>query len=129
MKNTKFIIKTKSKTYPIYFGNEILETTGKLIKKNLPNVKNICIIIDKNVPTIFHKKLNKSLRNYKCKIYKLSATEKTKSFGVANKLIESLIKDTQNLMSQQQTLHLKELDRKSLETPIKKSFWRRNKDV
>ena len=96
MKNTKFIIKTKSKTYPIYFGNEILETTGKLIKKNLPNVKKICIIIDKNVPTIFHKKLNKSLKNYKCKIYKLSATEKAKSFGVANKLIESLIKDNLN---------------------------------
>ena len=96
MKSTKFIIKTKSKTYPIYFGNEILGGAGKLIKKNLPNVKKICIVIDKNIPAIFQKKLIKSLGNYKCKIYKMSATEKTKTFSVANKLIESLIKDNLN---------------------------------
>ena len=33
MKNTKLIVKTKSKSYPIYFGNNILNTTGGLIKK------------------------------------------------------------------------------------------------
>ena len=32
MKNTKLIVKTKSKTYPIYFGNNILNKTG-LLKK------------------------------------------------------------------------------------------------
>ena len=50
MKNTKLIVKTKSKSYPIYFGNNILNTTGKLIKKNLPNVKKICIISDNKLP-------------------------------------------------------------------------------
>ena len=44
MKNSKLIIKTKSKIYPIYFGNKILINTGKLIKKNIPGVKKICII-------------------------------------------------------------------------------------
>ena len=39
MKNSKLIVKTKSKTYPIYFGNSILNTMGKLVKKNLPSVK------------------------------------------------------------------------------------------
>ena len=39
MKNNKLIVKTKSKTYPIYFGNNILNTVGRLIKKKLPNVK------------------------------------------------------------------------------------------
>ena len=38
MKNIKFIVKTKSKSYPIYFGNGILNTTGSLIKKNLADV-------------------------------------------------------------------------------------------
>ena len=52
MKNTKIIINTKSKSYPIYLGNGILNTTGTLIRKNLPNVKKICIISDKNVPSI-----------------------------------------------------------------------------
>ena len=46
MKNTKLIVKTKSKSYPIYLGNNILNTTGSLIKKNLPDVKKICIISD-----------------------------------------------------------------------------------
>ena len=62
MKNTKIIVKTKSKTYPIYFGDKIINTTGTLIRKNLPNVKKICIISDKNVPLALLKKLNKTLK-------------------------------------------------------------------
>jgi len=52
MKNTKIVVNTRSKSYPIYFGDGILNTTGALIKKNLPNVKKICIISDKNLPTV-----------------------------------------------------------------------------
>ena len=37
MKSTKLVVKTKSKYYPIFFGNNILNKTGKLVKKNLPN--------------------------------------------------------------------------------------------
>ena len=85
MKNNKLIVKTKSKTYPIYFGNGILNTAGKLIKKNLPDVKKICIISDNKLPKILLKKLIKSLKKYNLKVYKLSANEKTKSLNVANK--------------------------------------------
>ena len=46
MKNTELIIKTKSKTYPIYFGNNILTKTGSLIQNNLAGIKKICIISD-----------------------------------------------------------------------------------
>ena len=87
MKNTKLIVKTKSKTYPIYFGNNILNKTGALIKKNLPNVKKICIISDNKLPKLLLKKLIKSLKKYELKIYKLSANEKTKSLKFANKII------------------------------------------
>ena len=96
MKNTKLIVQTKSKSYPIYFGNNILNTTGKLIKKNLPNVKKICIISDNKLPKIFLKKLIKSLKKYDLKIYKLLANEKTKSLSVAYKIIEKLLKDNFN---------------------------------
>ena len=58
MKNTKIIVRAKSKLYPIYFGDKIINRTGKLIQKNLPNVKKICIISDKNIPLAFVKKLN-----------------------------------------------------------------------
>jgi len=93
MENTKIVIKTKSKSYPIYFGDEILNTAGKIVKKRLPNVKKIVIISDKNIPSIFLKKLSKSLRKYNLKIYKVVAKEKTKNFKIANKLIEKLLQN------------------------------------
>ena len=96
MKNTKLIVKTKSKSYPIYFGNDILNTTGKLIKKNLSGVKKICIISDNKLPRILLKKLIKSLKKYDLKVYKLSAHEKIKNIKVANKIIEQLLKDNFN---------------------------------
>ncbi len=96
MKNTKIVIRTKSKSYPIYFGENILKLTGKLIKKNLPGVKKICIIGDKNIPSNLFTKLKQNLKNYNIIIYKLFVTEKTKDFKVANKIIENLIKNNFN---------------------------------
>ena len=77
MKNTKIIVKTKSNSYPIYFGSGNLNKARFLIKKNLPEVKKICIISDKNLPSQTLKKLTDSIKNYKPKIYKISSSEKT----------------------------------------------------
>ena len=96
MKSNKLIIKTKSKIYPIYFGDDILKETGKLIKKNLPDVKKICIISDNKLPKILFNKLLNSLKKYNLKIYKLSSNEKTKSLKVANRIIENLLKNNFN---------------------------------
>ena len=96
MKNTKLIVKTKSKSYPIYIGNGILNRTGILIKNNLPGVNKVCIISDNNLPPILLKKLVKSLKNYEIKIYKLTVNEKIKNFNFANKIIEQLLKDNFN---------------------------------
>ena len=96
MKNIKLVVKTKSKTYPIYFGNNILNKTGWLIKKKLPGVKKICIISDNKLPKLLLKKLTKSLKKYELKIYNLSTSERTKSLRVANKIIEQLLKDNFN---------------------------------
>ena len=96
MKNNKLTVKTKSKIYPVYIGNNILGMTGKLIKKKLPGVKKICVISDKKVPKILLKKLTNSLKIYKIKIYKLSVSEKTKNLNIANKIIEQLLRDNFN---------------------------------
>tara|TARA_Y100000590_G_scaffold403349_1_gene489959 strand:- start:5406 stop:6518 length:1113 start_codon:yes stop_codon:yes gene_type:complete len=92
MKNTKIIVSAKSKSYPIYFGDRIISITGKLIQKELPNVKKICIICDKNVPLALVKKLKTSLKKYDLIIYKLNVSEKLKNFKIAYKLIENLLK-------------------------------------
>ena len=91
MKNIKFIVKTKSKSYPIYFGSNIINSIGRLIDKNLPGVKKVCIVSDKNLSKLLLKKLIRALKKYEVKIYKLSANEKTKSLGVANNIIEQLL--------------------------------------
>ena len=96
MKNTRITIKTKTKLYPIYFGNGILDDVGILIKKNLPNVKKICIISDKNLPLAILKRLSKSLKKYKPKIYRLSTSEKIKNFKLANEIIEDLLNNNFN---------------------------------
>jgi 3-dehydroquinate synthase/shikimate kinase/3-dehydroquinate synthase len=96
MKSTKFIVRTKSKSYPIYFGKNILHTVGKLIKKDMQHVNKICIISDNKLPKLLFKKLIKSLKKYDLKIYKLSISEKTKNLKSANKIIEELLKNNFN---------------------------------
>tara|TARA_B100000029_G_C17576852_1_gene958444 strand:- start:1107 stop:2219 length:1113 start_codon:yes stop_codon:yes gene_type:complete len=93
MSKNKIQINTGSKSYPIFFGNKILNNTGKIIKKRLPGVKRVAIIYDKNVPIIFLKKLNKSLKSYRPKVYKITATEKNKNFIFAQMLIEKILRD------------------------------------
>ena len=96
MQNSKITVKTKSKSYPIYFGDGILNKLNTLIKKNLPNVKKICVISDKNLPLVLLKQLIKSLKKYNPKIYKLSVSEKIKNLKVAEKIVEDLLKDNFN---------------------------------
>jgi len=96
MKSNKLVIKTKSKNYPIYFGNNIINQTGRFIRTNLPDSKKICIICDNKINKNNLRKIIKSLKKYKVKIYRLKANEKTKSLKVANRIIEQLLKDNFN---------------------------------
>ena len=81
MKTIKLNVKTKTKNYPIYFGDNILNKTGKLIKKNLPYVKKVSVISDNKLPKKLLTKLLKSLKRYDVKLFKLSANEKRKNCG------------------------------------------------
>ena len=53
MKNTKFIVNTKSKSYPVYFGNNIINTTGKLVKKIYLMLKKYASLVIKNYLTYY----------------------------------------------------------------------------
>ena len=96
MRNTKLRVKTKSKSYPIYFGNNIISLTGFYIKRDLPEVKKICIIADKNLPTLILRKIIRSLKKFKIKIIKLQSNEKNKNLKTANKVVEELLKNNFN---------------------------------
>jgi 3-dehydroquinate synthase len=96
IKKNKLIVKTKSKTYQIYFGNNILGNLERLIKKNLPEVRKICLVSDNKLPKKILKKIIRNLKKYDLQVHKLSANEKTKSFKVANKIIDQLLKNNFN---------------------------------
>ena len=96
MKSTKIIIKTSSKSYPVYFGNGIISLTGSLIKKNLPGVNRVCVISDKKIPSLQLSRLIKSIKNYDPKVYKLNINEKNKNLTNANKIIGELLKNNFN---------------------------------
>ena len=96
MKKNKIIVKTKSKIYPIYIGNKNIRKVKYLIEKKLSGVNKICIISDKNIPLNIKKQLNKSLKKYGLIVYDLKVNEKIKSFKVANKITEALLKKNFN---------------------------------
>jgi len=96
MQNTKILIKTKTKSYPMYFGDGILSSLNKLVKKDLPNVKKICIVSDKKIPQKFLKKLRKSLKKYNIVFYKFSVNERIKDLKIAQKIIENILKHNFN---------------------------------
>ena len=96
MRPIKLNVKTKTKNYPIYFGDNIINKTGRLIKKNLPGVKKISIISDNKLPKKLLTKLLRSLKSYDVQLFKLNANERNKSLTVANKIIHKLLKKNFN---------------------------------
>lgn len=96
MKKTKIIIETLSKSYPVYFGNNIISLTGTLITNNLPGVKKVCVISDKNLPSSIFFKLIKSIKKFNPKVYKINVSEKNKNLNTASKIIQELLKNNFN---------------------------------
>jgi len=96
MKKIKLLVKTKSKNYPIYFGNNVLNDVGNLIKKKHSSVKKVCVISDNKLPKFILNKLSISLKKYDLKVFKINASEKNKNLNTANKIIEQLLKENFN---------------------------------
>ena len=66
MKPIKLIVKTKSDSYPIFIGSNIIKDLSLHLRKNSINFNKCLLVIDKNVPKkndfknnkIFKKKRN-----------------------------------------------------------------------
>lgn len=94
MKHKKIInVKTKNISYKIFIGENLLESSGVIIKK-IVQKKRVIIITDKNVAKLHLKKLIRSLKRQKIlvKYIVLPAGEKTKNVFYLNKLLEEIIK-------------------------------------
>ncbi|HJO76701.1 MAG TPA: iron-containing alcohol dehydrogenase, partial [Pelagibacteraceae bacterium] len=92
MKESRIIVKTKNKNYPIIIGENILGKTGNLINAQIPNCKKIALIVDGRVPKKILVQVKNSIKNFDSLYIKLNTNEKIKNFGTVSKLINKLLK-------------------------------------
>ena len=92
MKESRIIVKTKNKNYPIIIGENVLGKTGNLINTQIPNCKKIALIIDSRVPKKILVQVKNSIKNFNSLYIKLNTNEKIKNFGTVSKLINKLLK-------------------------------------
>ena len=89
----KLNVKTNTKQYNILIGSKLISSLSFLLRKNSIDFNKCLIVIDKNVPKNFIKKILKSLNN-KTKIFHfIHANEKNKNQKNVNQILEKLLKN------------------------------------
>ena len=79
MKIIKLKIKTKSQSYPIIIGSNIISNIVKLARNNSVNFKQCLLIVDKNISKKIISKIRKSLIKKKLYVYYFQASEVNKN--------------------------------------------------
>ena len=64
MKPIKLTIKTKSETYPIIIGNNLVKNLSKILSRNSINFNQCLLVVDKKIPK---KKISKITKSFKRK--------------------------------------------------------------
>jgi len=91
MQTTKLQVKNLESNYSIIIGKNILSQIPNKIKILCPNAKKIALVIDKNIPKKFKKKLLNFLKHYNVYIFEYSTSEKFKSLKSVNALVEKCL--------------------------------------
>ncbi len=86
-------IKTQSKNYNIFIGNNIISQFQNIIKKEKFNFKKILIIVDTKVPKKIINKIITKLNSKTKIIYKFNASEKNKNLNSINSILEILFQN------------------------------------
>tara|TARA_B100001093_G_scaffold491253_1_gene531158 strand:- start:255 stop:1361 length:1107 start_codon:yes stop_codon:yes gene_type:complete len=91
MKPIKLIINTKTQTYPIIIGLNLVSNISNIAKNNSLNFKKCLLVIDKNISSKIITKVKKSLIKKNLTMYFFKASEKNKSQNSVNKILEILL--------------------------------------
>ena len=91
MKIDRINVKNKDMNYPIFIGGGALNLLNKQLKILCPGSKKVALILDKNVPYFYKKKIRKLVKNYQIFSREFTPNENLKSIKYANTLIENLI--------------------------------------
>ena len=96
MKIDKINVKTKDTNYQILIGNGALGLLKKQINILCPKSKKIALILDKNIPNYYKKKIKSLLKKYKVFSKEYLPNENLKNFNQVNFLVENLIQNKFN---------------------------------
>ena len=91
MKPIKLKINTKTQTYPIIIGSNLVSNISNIAKNNSLNFKKCLLVIDKNISSKIITKVKKSLIKKNLTMYFFKASEKNKSQNSVNKILEILL--------------------------------------
>ena len=91
MKSQEIKFKSLNHNYSIIIGKDTLDLLPKKIKLLCPGTKKIALIIDKNIPQRFKKKIENILKNYELLILPFIANEKNKSFEKVNFYLNKIL--------------------------------------
>ena len=86
-------IRTKSKNYNIYIGQNIISKINKFIINENIKFKKTLIVVDKKIPKNFLKKILSKIVCDKKIIFLFNASEKNKNLKSANAILELLLKN------------------------------------
>jgi 3-dehydroquinate synthase len=87
----KLQVKTGSKKYSIFIGNNILNKLKIILKENLINFNQCLVIADKNVPKKLVDKILNSLPKKKISIHYFNSSEKNKNQKSINNILSILL--------------------------------------
>tara|TARA_Y100000591_G_scaffold326519_1_gene349359 strand:- start:20 stop:1132 length:1113 start_codon:yes stop_codon:yes gene_type:complete len=91
MKTQEIKFKDKKNSYSIIIGKNILNILPKRVKNLCPKTKKIGIIIDKNIPKKYKRKLINVLKKYHVDLFAFSPSEKNKSLNTVNIFLKKLL--------------------------------------
>ena len=86
-------INTINKSYNIYIGKNIISQINKILNKENINFKKSLLVIDKNVPKTFIKRIRSKIKCKQKLIFSFNASEKNKNFLKINQILDILLKN------------------------------------
>ena len=92
MKKIKLKVKTKSKTYPIIIGKNIIDQTSNILNSNNIKFEKCLIVVDTKIPKHKLNILKKKIISKKKIIHFFSASEKNKNLKNVNLILNKLFK-------------------------------------
>ena len=95
MKQTKIIVETKNRKYPILIGTNFSNNLSKIFKDNSINFNKCFLLIDDKLEKKTVKILIKSIKQKKI-IYKFRSSEKNKNINQISKILDLLQKNNLN---------------------------------